>query len=246
MNGMECEGGAIMDLNRSKALRKDEGQRILVVLDRRVLVRELFVMGLEAADEHVRVEAHPSIEAWKKAAERGGVEPCAIICIFDGRRFSDAAFAEEVRAIEAQARPTPLIVVSPHEEISEISAALRLGVRGYIPASLGVQATLLAVQLARHGGIFLPPGSVMDLEAERGPEAREIVFTSRQMAVADALRRGKPNKLIAYELTMCESTVKVHIRNIMKKLGARNRTEASYKINSLPAHQLSELLAEGG
>jgi DNA-binding NarL/FixJ family response regulator len=58
-------------------------------------------------------------------------------------------------------------------------------------------------------------------------------FTARQAAVADRLRRGKPNKLIAYELNMCESTVKVHIRNIMKKLRASNRTEAGYKLNAM-------------
>jgi DNA-binding NarL/FixJ family response regulator len=52
-------------------------------------------------------------------------------------------------------------------------------------------------------------------------------FTSKQRSVIEGLRRGKPNKAIAYELNMCESTVKVHVRNVMKKLGARSRTEAA-------------------
>ena len=64
-------------------------------------------------------------------------------------------------------------------------------------------------------------------EADR-PTGIEELFTSRQAAVADALRRGKANKTIAYELNMCESTVKVHIRTIMKKLapaiGRRRRS----------------------
>ena len=55
----------------------------------------------------------------------------------------------------------------------------------------------------------------------------------RQFAVADALRRGKANKIIAYELNMSESTVKVHIRNIMKKHKATNRTEAAFKLNAM-------------
>ncbi|MGU3537814.1 LuxR C-terminal-related transcriptional regulator, partial [Methylobacterium sp. A54F] len=46
-----------------------------------------------------------------------------------------------------------------------------------------------------------------------------------------ALRKGTPNKIIAYELNMCESTVKVHVRNIMKKLKAKNRTEVAYLTN---------------
>ena len=49
----------------------------------------------------------------------------------------------------------------------------------------------------------------------------------------EALRRGKPNKIIAYELNMCESTVKVHIRNIMKRLKAKNRTEAAYILTNM-------------
>jgi DNA-binding NarL/FixJ family response regulator len=56
-------------------------------------------------------------------------------------------------------------------------------------------------------------------------------LTSRQLAVLESVRRGKANKVIAYELNMCESTVKVHLRNIMKKLRARNRTEAAFMIH---------------
>jgi DNA-binding NarL/FixJ family response regulator len=49
----------------------------------------------------------------------------------------------------------------------------------------------------------------------------------------EALRKGKANKIIAYELQMRESTVKVHVRNIMKKLHATNRTEVAYIANRL-------------
>ena len=59
------------------------------------------------------------------------------------------------------------------------------------------------------------------------------MFTARQAEVVEALRRGKANKIIAYELHLRESTVKVHIRNIMKKLKATNRTEVAFKINDM-------------
>ena len=49
----------------------------------------------------------------------------------------------------------------------------------------------------------------------------------------EALRRGKANKIIAYELNLRESTVKVHVRNIMKKVKATNRTEVVFKLNDL-------------
>jgi DNA-binding NarL/FixJ family response regulator len=49
------------------------------------------------------------------------------------------------------------------------------------------------------------------------------------------LQQGKQNKIIAYELGMCESTVKVHIRHIMRKLNARNRTQVVLLTNSADA-----------
>jgi DNA-binding NarL/FixJ family response regulator len=67
------------------------------------------------------------------------------------------------------------------------------------------------------------------------------LFTQRQAEVAQALRRGKANKIIAYELNLRESTVKVHIRNIMKKLKATNRTEVAFKINKLMTEENSAL-----
>jgi DNA-binding NarL/FixJ family response regulator len=59
-------------------------------------------------------------------------------------------------------------------------------------------------------------------------EVSAVTFTERQTAVIQAIRIGKANKTIAYELNMCESTVKVHVRNIMKKLRATNRTQISF------------------
>ncbi|MNE26255.1 CsgBAC operon transcriptional regulatory protein [compost metagenome] len=59
------------------------------------------------------------------------------------------------------------------------------------------------------------------------------MFTQREVDVINALTQGKANKIIAYELNLRESTVKVHIRNIMKKVDAKNRTEVIFKISDL-------------
>jgi DNA-binding NarL/FixJ family response regulator len=56
---------------------------------------------------------------------------------------------------------------------------------------------------------------------------------ARQVAVVEGIRKGNPNKMIAHELNLRESTVKVHIRNIMKKLNSKNRTELSYIANKI-------------
>ena len=69
-----------------------------------------------------------------------------------------------------------------------------------------------------------------DLNALAPPAPRASGgVTPREVAVIRALQQGKPNKVIAYELNMCESTVKVHVRNLMKKMKAKNRTDLAIK-----------------
>ncbi len=60
-----------------------------------------------------------------------------------------------------------------------------------------------------------------------------LVMTGRQREVLDLLKNGEPNKVIARRLSMSEATVKVHVRQIMRKLGASNRTQAAVYATSL-------------
>ena len=99
-----------------------------------------------------------------------------------------------------------------------------------------MEVAINAIRLVLAGGAFVPAAALISSrdEVERsapGTGAKRI-FTERQTAVIEAIRLGKPNKIIAYELSMCESTVKVHIRAIMKKLKASNRTQVAYLYHS--------------
>jgi DNA-binding NarL/FixJ family response regulator len=233
----------------------------IVLIDRRRLERECFVRGVEAINPSIRVHAFANVAAWIERAGRPET-PAAILYSSLGRRIAEPGVADEIVALEKAARPVPVIVLSPFEELSEMIAALECGARGYIPASLGIEAMLTAVRLSEEGAVFMTTASVLALrdaiEARKEPSAvaprtepsasvAEEQFTARQSAVADRLRRGKPNKLIAYELNMCESTVKVHIRNIMKKLRVTNRTEAGFKLNVLVSEaERNSLLAGAG
>ena len=62
----------------------------------------------------------------------------------------------------------------------------------------------------------------------------ETSFTPREIEVLHRLRQGLQNKIIAYELGISESTVKVHLRNVMKKLHASNRTQVAFMLRRLP------------
>jgi DNA-binding NarL/FixJ family response regulator len=111
-------------------------------------------------------------------------------------------------------------------------------VRGYVPTSFSLDTAMQAMDLVRAGGTFVPASSLIAAhhapeDAQAGAQKTNGLFTTRQAAVIDALRRGKPNKIIAFELKMRESTVKVHVRNIMKKLKATNRTQVAYLATQL-------------
>ena len=217
----------------------------VVLIDERRLERECFERTISLSDPHTTVIALSKVDDWLELIEKSE-PPDAVLYSTLGRHVSEKKVADEIALLEKACRPVPVIVLSTFEDSSEMVAALDCGARGYIPASLGIDATLTAVRLSIQGAVFMTADSIKTMNFSAGsktspdsavnqvsPGASVDCFTTRQAAVADRLRRGKPNKIIAYELNMCESTVKVHIRNIMKKLRVSNRTEAGYKLNSM-------------
>ncbi len=220
--------------NTNRAASRKARHQSIVIVDSRALERECFVKAIATIQPKVSVEAFSNVG--ECLAKSSAMELDSVLYNVEGRRLQDARVKEDIAALVGADHSTPVIILSPYEELSEMIAALDAGASGYIPASLGIEATIVAIRLASASAIFVPAKMVLSLRDRAStssiPNVKDY-FTPRQASVADALRRGKSNKVIAYELNMCESTVKVHIRNIMKKLGVRNRTEASYKLHSL-------------
>jgi DNA-binding NarL/FixJ family response regulator len=130
-----------------------------------------------------------------------------------------------------------------------IRHALESGVKGFISTRTSEMPTVsAAIRFVKAGGTFAPVEPLLANKAERAPAQEEVtlpsgLLTSTQMKILSHVREGKPNKIIAYELKMSESTVKVHIRNIMRKMGATNRTQAVYKLQQLSNDAVSKVLA---
>jgi len=210
--------------------------RTLVIVDNRALERECFAQSLVARGLGLTVLPVGRIEDYM--AKREQVPPvCAILLNIGGRRIGDPQVGEDIRRLSAEFAKIPLILLADTDELPQILQALEYGVRGFIPTSVGIDVCIEAIGLAMAGGVFVPASSVMAMRrlVETGSDSRPLsgMFTLRQAEVVEALRRGKANKIIAYELNLRESTVKVHIRNIMRKLKATNRTEVAFKINHM-------------
>lgn len=213
-----------------------EGEPNILVLDARVLDRECFCGFLRSHEQKFHVSAFGSREEWLAG---GGASRAVSVVVLSigGSKLSEPQTAGAVRQAASDFAPIPVVVLGDGEELKHILGALECGARGYIPSSVGLAVCIEAIKLAMAGGIFIPATPVMAMSKmiDGGDAGQHFagMFTPRQADVVMALRRGKANKIIAYELNMRESTVKVHIRNIMRKLRATNRTEVAYKINDL-------------
>jgi DNA-binding NarL/FixJ family response regulator len=135
---------------------------------------------------------------------------------------------------------TPIVVLSDSSvalQPGTVSAAISSGAQGYIPtANTAMTAGLAAIRLVKDGGTVAPVDVLLAKHTRASTPSLEqppSKLTQRQMMVLSQLRQGKANKIIAYELGMSESTVKVHVRNIMRRMGATNRTQAVYRSHQL-------------
>lgn len=209
---------------------------LLVIIDNRALDRECLAHGLTNHSIDMSIATFSSFEQWQH--QRRGRSVGAVLFNIGGQKVSDPAVGNYLNRIVNDCAPAPVIILADKEEISQVLKALDYGVKGYIPTSVNVNVCVEALRLAMAGGTFVPASSVLALRHASDPDSHRLqplggMFTQRQAEVVNALRRGKANKIIAYELKLRESTVKVHIRNIMKKLKASNRTEVACIINEL-------------
>jgi DNA-binding NarL/FixJ family response regulator len=208
------------------------------LIDRYQFSRECLIKAIDGLHSHIRILPFASVQRCV-AEQQSGLD--LIIYYSRANDVSEAATVPDVTAI-CQAFPsTRLIVLSDADDAQQpriIRSMLKSGAHGFIPTqTTGIQVAFAAIGFVKAGGTFAPLDLLLTSRAECGTvpveAAQQSSLTSRQMEVLSQLRLGKANKLIAYELNMSESTVKVHVRNIMRKMGATNRTQAAYKAQQL-------------
>jgi DNA-binding NarL/FixJ family response regulator len=206
----------------------------IVFVERRNLVRDCLARALHALCPGYAISGFATAQEWLASADRH-LRPDLVL--LGGSDTSSAELEAQVAAIRQGAEAAPLVLVSDREDATFILDAIRIGARGVIPTSLPVQVAINAIRLVLAGGSFVPAAALIssrdEVERSAPGAGAKSMFTGRQTAVIEAIRLGKPNKIIAYELSMCESTVKVHVRNIMKRLKATNRTQVAYLYHSL-------------
>lgn len=207
----------------------------VVIIERRAFVRGCIQSILSEATTLDGVGVASVEEYVSRAAT---LKPAIVVlcAIGLGAREADA----QLTRLQAAAVGVPVVVMSDAEDPELVMALMDKGANGFMPADISLEVAAHALRLVAAGGQYFPAESLLaarrlmsEREGSASAPGPRGMFTRRQVAVIDALRKGKANKIIAYELNMCESTVKVHVRNIMKKLNAKNRTEVAYLASEL-------------
>lgn len=138
-----------------------------------------------------------------------------------------------LKALSELAPNAPIVVLADSKHSDWARTAIRNGAKGYIPDTTNFEIAVEAVRFILAGGTYVPIDYLLLPEPPVAPAPqmlqRRNPLTASEIRVVRALQEGKPNKVIAYELNICESTVKVHLRNVMKKLKAKNRTEVAVR-----------------
>jgi DNA-binding NarL/FixJ family response regulator len=206
----------------------------IIIIEERALIRDCLRRCFEAAFD-LKIIAVRNIEECFQIYTTTAVS--LVIFSVAGNLKSPETARDMARLVQGE-NARPMMVLSDGDDLDQIVGVLDNGARGYIPTDLAFDVAVEAVRLVFAGGVFLPASSLVGARLS-GEPPRSVprntngIFTARQAAVVDAVRRGKANKVIAFELKMRESTVKVHVRNIMKKLNAKNRTEVAFMANEL-------------
>ncbi len=201
----------------------------VVIIETRALIRECLALCLQKK-LGLPVLTYSDVNAWSQ--DPAGASACVIILSGLDRQV-DGEQSELVRELSRWEKEVPVIVFSDNESRAHIANSLRSGAKGYIPSDTPLEVVAKAIKLVLVGGVFIPANALLESQHHRETAARtdtKLDFTARENDVVKALLKGKSNKVIAFELNMSESSVKVHIRNVMRKLQVRNRTEAVIKI----------------
>ncbi|CAA7612335.1 response regulator transcription factor [Magnetospirillum sp. SS-4] len=200
-----------------------------LIIDDHPLFREALTFVISRLDdESVCVEA----ESMEQATTLLGGESAFDLILLD-LGLPGASGLAGILGIRSLAPSTPVVVVSAIDDADMIQRAACFGVSGYITKNCAgtTMHTALAKVLAgdthfpaETGGAVLP-SHIRSAELE--------TLTPRQLTVLRLLGEAKSNKQIAYELSISQETVKIHISAILRKLGASNRAQAV-----LMAHQM--------
>ena len=193
------------------------------------LTRECMTRAVASAQRLFMVVPFESVYDCIKASDRK-----IDLIVYHSHEAASVNVAD-IAALREAFASTQLVVLSDASNLEPavVKDVLMQGASGFILTSqTGLQMMLSALALVAAGGTFVPKDFLFfegnsEQPATMKQPRKAGQLTARELEVLELVKQGKPNKLIAYQLNLSESTVKVHIRNTMRKMGSTNRTHVA-------------------
>src|SRR4029077_4829862 len=129
---------------------------------------------------------------------------------------------DAMTAILAEFPDAKIIVLTTFSGDAQILRALKAGARGYLLKDLLRKELLEAIRTVQAGRKRIPP----EIASQIAEHASDTTLTRREVEVLQWIASGNPNKLVADKLSVTEDTIKMHVKSILSKLGANDRTHA--------------------
>ncbi len=193
--------------------------RILIAEDQRIVREGLMALLEDETDLEIIGEAadgNAALEAYAR------LQPDVVLMDLQMPQLDGA---EATRRIRKQFPAARILVLTTYATDEYIFKALRAGAQGYMLKDASGDELAAAIRAVHAGQTRLSPEIAARLVAGVGGGGPEPL-TARELEVLTLMGRGMSNAEIAAELQIAARTAKVHVQNIMGKLGAANRTEA--------------------
>lgn len=183
----------------------------ILIVDDHTLFANAAQFLLHALDAKLAVQSASSVSSAQNLLRNHSFDLVLLDYVMPGHEGFDG-FA----CLRAADPAAPIAFLSGIEDARLVRRALDLGAVGWLPKTITGQPLLHALHLMLSGERFVPAEILLAVPA--------IALTEREMDVAELLAEGLADKEIAERLTLQLNTVKVHVKALLKKYGADNRT----------------------
>lgn len=190
--------------------------RILTVDDHQLL-REGIAAVLATQEDMILIgqagNGHEAVESFRRLRPD--------VTLMD-LRMPDMSGIEAISAIRREFANARIIVLTTYAGDAQAAAALKAGAAGYLLKNLVRKELIETIRAVHAGKRRVPP----EIATEIAEHVADDALSAREIEVLRRVAAGKSNKLIAAELDISEGTVKTHMKSILPKLNASDRTHA--------------------
>jgi two-component system nitrate/nitrite response regulator NarL len=203
--------------------------RILLVDDHTLFRSGVKALLARQPDFEVAGEASDGLDGVKRARE---LKPDVVLMDLDMPGISGR---EAIRMMAEELPDVPVLMLTVSEDADDLVDTLQAGAMGYLLKNIDTEYFVDAIRRAARGESVVSPQMTGKLVAglRSGPRdaapaaADKEKLTAREREILLCLARGASNKEIARELELAESTVKIHVQNILRKLNLTSRVQAA-------------------